>query len=66
VFVGFVAAFREPGSLPPLMAATLGGLLTTWVTFFLWILLGAPSVEGPRRNRAVAGRSRPSWRRWSG
>ena len=57
-FVGFVAAFRDPGSLSPLMAATLGGLLTTWVTFvpcFLWILLGAPFVEVLRRNRAVAG-----------
>jgi chromate transporter len=32
-FVGFLAAFREPGSLPPMLAGTLGGLLTTWVTF---------------------------------
>ena len=57
-FVGFMAGFREPGSLPPLLAATLAGLLTTWVTFvpcFLWILLGAPFVERLRRNPAVAG-----------
>ena len=57
-FVGFLAAFREPGALPPLLAATLGGLLTTWVTFvpcFLWILVGAPFVEVLRGNRAVAG-----------
>ena len=26
-FVGFLAAFREPGGLPPLLAGTLGGLL---------------------------------------
>ena len=32
-FVGFLAAWRDPGGLPPLLAATLGGLLTTWVTF---------------------------------
>jgi chromate transporter len=40
-FVGFLAAFRDAGSLPPLLAATLGAILTTWVTFvpcFLWIL----------------------------
>ncbi|KAB1075694.1 chromate efflux transporter [Methylobacterium planeticum] len=56
-FVGFLAAYRAPGSLPPLVAATLGGLLTTWVTFapcFLWIFLGAPYVERLRGDRALA------------
>ena len=56
-FVGFLAAWRSPGTLPPLLAATLGGLLTTWVTFtpcFLWIFVGAPYVEALRRNRALA------------
>jgi chromate transporter len=56
-FVGFMGAFREPGGLPPLLAGTLGGLLTTWVTFtpcFLWIFLGAPFVETLRGNRALA------------
>src|SRR3954466_14501431 len=32
-FVGFMAAFRDPGSLSPMLAGTLGGLLATWVTF---------------------------------
>src|SRR5262245_31251519 len=32
-FVGFMAAFRDPGTLPPMLAGTLGGLLATWVTF---------------------------------
>ena len=32
-FVGFMAAFREPGTLAPMLAGTLGGLLATWVTF---------------------------------
>ena len=44
--------------LPPLLAASLGGLLTTWVTFtpcFLWIFLGAPFVERLRHNKALAG-----------
>ena len=57
-FVGFMAAFREAGGLPPLLAGTLGGLLATWVTFtpcFLWIFLGAPHVEALRTNRALVG-----------
>ncbi len=55
-FVGFLAAWREPGAMPPLLAATLGGLLTTWVTFvpcFLWIFFGAPFVEALRANKAL-------------
>ena len=55
-FVGFLAAWRTPGSMPPLLAATLGGLLTTWVTFtpcFLWIFFGAPFVEALRSNKAL-------------
>jgi chromate transporter len=57
-FVGFMAAFRDPGTLSPMMAGTLGGLLTTWVTFtpcFLWIFLGAPFVETLRGNKGLAG-----------
>lgn len=47
-FVGFIAAYRDPGVLSPLVAGTLGGLLATWVTFipcFLWIFVGAPFIE---------------------
>lgn len=57
-FVGFLGAYRDPGALPPLLAATLGGLLATWVTFvpcFLWIFLGAPFIERLRNNTAVTG-----------
>jgi chromate transporter len=57
-FVGFMAAYRNPGTLSPLLAGTLGGLLTTWVTFvpcFLWIFLGAPFVEVLRGNKALNG-----------
>ena len=56
-FVGFMGAYRAPGSLSPLLAATLGGLLTTWVTFvpcFLWIFLGAPFIESLRSNKALS------------
>jgi chromate transporter len=57
-FVGFMGAYRHPGMLPPLLAATLGGLLATWVTFipcFLWIFLGAPFIERMRGNKALSG-----------
>jgi chromate transporter len=57
-FVGFMGAYRHPGGLHPMVAGTLAGLLTTWVTFtpcFLWIFLGAPFVERLRANRALAG-----------
>jgi chromate transporter len=57
-FVGFMGAYRDPGSLSPMTAATLGALLTTWVTFvpcFLWIFLGAPFIEKLRGNVALAG-----------
>src|SRR5256714_2930501 len=57
-FVGFMAAYRDPGTLSPLVAGTLGGLLATWVTFtpcFLWIFLGAPFIEKLRGNKGLAG-----------
>ena len=56
-FVGFLGAYRSPEGMSPLLAATLGGLLTTWVTFvpcFLWIFIGAPYIERLRENRALA------------
>ncbi|EPR15936.1 chromate transporter [Sphingobium indicum IP26] len=56
-FVGFLAAFRESGAMHPLLAATLGAILTTWVTFvpcFLWIFAGAPFVERLRGNPALS------------
>jgi chromate transporter len=56
-FVGFMAALREAGWAEPLWAATLGGLLATWVTFapcFAWIFLGAPFMERLRANVALA------------
>ena len=56
-FVGFLGAYRGAGGMEPLAAATLGAVLTTWVTFtpcFLWIFLGAPFVERLRGNRALS------------
>src|SRR6185437_13612248 len=57
-FVGFMAAYRDPGSLPPLLAGTLGGLLATWTTFvpcWLWIILGGPFIEALRNNKPLSG-----------
>ena len=56
-FVAFVGAYRDPGSLNPWVAAVLGALLTTWVTFvpcFVFIFLGAPYVERLRGNKAIS------------
>ena len=55
-FVGFMAAYRNPGAMPPMIAGCLGAILTTWVTFvpcFLWIFLGAPYVEALRGRRGL-------------
>lgn len=43
-FVGFMAAFRHPGVLDPMVAGALGGTLAKWTTFvpcFLWIFPAA-------------------------
>jgi chromate transporter len=56
-FVGFLGAFRQATGLSPMIAGTLGAILTTWVTFtpcFLWIFLGAPFIEKMRGNKALA------------
>jgi len=56
-FVAFLGAYRNPGDLNPWVAATIGALLTTWVTFvpcFLFIFLGAPYVERLRGNQTIS------------
>jgi chromate transporter len=55
-FVGFLGAFRASTGLPPLVAGTIGAVLTTWVTFlpcFVWIFAGAPFIERLRGNTAL-------------
>lgn len=57
-FVGFLAAYRDPGALPPMLAGALGAALATWVTFvpcFLWVFVGGPFVEALRGNTALNG-----------
>jgi len=56
-FVGFLAALRDSGGLPPLLAGVLGATVTLWVTFapsFLWIFLGGPYMERLRGNRLLS------------
>lgn len=56
-FVGYVAAYQNPGALTPNAAGIIGGLLTTWVTFvpsFLMILLLAPYIEVLRKNALLS------------
>lgn len=56
-FVGFLGALRQSGMDTPLIGATLGALLTTWVTFlpcFVWIFAGAPYIEKLRQHRALS------------
>ncbi len=52
-FVGFLGAYRNPGSLDPWVAGILGATLVVWVTFvpcFLFVFLGAPHIETLRDN----------------
>jgi chromate transporter len=47
-FAGFMAGWNNAAPLSPWIMATLGALITSWVTFvpsFLFILAGAPFVE---------------------
>ena len=56
-FVGFMAAFRNPGPLEPMLAGVLGSVVATWATFapcFLWIFLGAPYIEYLRGNKSLS------------
>jgi chromate transporter len=56
-FVGFMGGWQHPQGLSPLLAGTLGALLTTWVTFtpcFLWIFLGGPYIEKLRGNTRLS------------
>ena len=52
-FVGFLGGWNDAGTMSPLLVATLGAAITSWVTFvpgFLFIFAGAPFIESSRRN----------------
>jgi chromate transporter len=53
-FIGFMAGWNQPEAMGRLASASLGALVTTYVTFlpcFFYIFLGAPYVETLRGNR---------------
>jgi chromate transporter len=55
-FVGFMSGWNRPEGLSPLASASLGAMVTTYVTFlpcFFYIFLGAPYIEGLRGNRSL-------------
>ena len=57
-YIGFLAAFRHPGMLDPMLAGVLGASVAAWATFvpsFIFIFLGAPYVERLRDNAALSG-----------
>jgi chromate transporter len=52
-FVGFLAGFRNPIGLDPLLGGLFGASLAAWATFvpsFIWIFAGAPYIEKLRGN----------------
>jgi chromate transporter len=55
-FVGFLSGWNRPDGWSRLASASLGALVTTYVTFlpcFFYIFLGAPYVERLRGNRSL-------------
>src|SRR5690606_11657564 len=57
-FVGFMAAFRGAEPFSPIVAATIGAVVTTWMTFvpsFVLIFAGAPWMERLRHIAVLAG-----------
>src|SRR5262249_11724411 len=55
-FVGFMAAYRNPGSLQPLLAGTFGGVLAPWATVtpgFLGLFGGGPFTEDLGGNKGL-------------
>ena len=57
-FVGFMAAWNNPGGMNQTASAITGALITTYVTFlpcFLFIFIGAPYIEVLRGNKNLTG-----------
>ncbi len=57
-FVGFMAAWNNPGRMDQTTSAIVGALITTYVTFlpsFLFIFVGAPYIEVLRGNKNLTG-----------
>ena len=56
-FIGFMSGWNNPEGMSRLASATVGAVVTTWVTFlpcFFYVFLGAPFVESVRGNRSLS------------
>lgn len=57
-FIGFMAAWNNPGGISQTTSAVIGALITTFVTFlpsFFFIFVGAPYIEYLRGNQNLTG-----------
>ena len=57
-FVGFMAAWNNPGDMNQTTSAVIGALVTTYTTFlpsFFFIFLGAPYIEVLRGSKTLKG-----------
>ncbi len=57
-FIGFMAAWNNPGGMSQTTSAVIGALITTYVTFlpsFFFIFVGAPYIEYLRGNQNLTG-----------
>jgi chromate transporter len=57
-FIGFIAAWNNPGDMNQMTSAVMGALITTYVTFlpcFIFIFVGAPYIEVLRGNKNLTG-----------
>ncbi len=57
-FIGFMAAWNNPGDMNQTASAITGTLVTTYVTFlpcFIFIFVGAPYIEYLRGNKNLTG-----------
>lgn len=57
-FVGFLAAWKNPGDLSPINAALAGALISTWVTFapsFLFVFTAGPWFRRLAQERWLSG-----------
>jgi chromate transporter len=55
-FIGFMSGWNRPEGMSRLGSASLGAIVTTYVTFlpcFFYVFLGAPYVESLRSNRSL-------------
>jgi Chromate transporter len=53
-YVGFLAGYRTPDTMPPLLAGTVAGLLVTWVTHCTTMMSGPGVVSARPRPASIS------------